>query len=39
VDTNVTRNVGPAFERQGWDALILHYLGVDHIGHSVGANR
>ena len=39
VDTNVTRNVEPALMRQDWDVLILHYLGVDHIGHLSGPNR
>ncbi|RKP14944.1 alkaline-phosphatase-like protein [Piptocephalis cylindrospora] len=37
VDRNVTRHVPSALNRKGeWDALILHYLGLDHIGHSGG---
>lgn len=37
VDTNVTENVIPELGRlDEWDYLILHYLGVDHIGHSHG---
>ncbi len=45
VDRNVTRHLPRAFSpRDGgapgyalsWDALILHYLGVDHIGHGGG---
>ena len=37
VDTNVTENVIPELNRlDDWDILILHYLGVDHIGHSHG---
>ena len=37
VDTNVTDNVIPELGRLNeWDFLILHYLGVDHIGHSHG---
>ncbi|KAG5437593.1 hypothetical protein PCANB_000630 [Pneumocystis canis] len=36
VDTNVTRNIYPEMQRTDWDALILHYLGLDHIGHLGG---
>ncbi|RWS05639.1 GPI ethanolamine phosphate transferase 2-like protein [Dinothrombium tinctorium] len=39
VDTNVTENLIPELtpERlEQWDYLILHYLGVDHIGHAHG---
>ncbi|ORX92581.1 alkaline phosphatase-like protein [Basidiobolus meristosporus CBS 931.73] len=36
VDVNVTRHVGPELESAEWDTLILHYLGLDHIGHSSG---
>ncbi|CCJ30652.1 unnamed protein product [Pneumocystis jirovecii] len=36
VDTNVTRNVYPEMQRNDWDVLILHYLGLDHIGHLGG---
>lgn len=37
VDTNVTENMLPELNRTAeWDILILHYLGVDHIGHSYG---
>ncbi len=37
VDANVTRHL----ERQlrpdaDWDVLVLHYLGLDHAGHSLG---
>eukprot|EP01114_Cavostelium_apophysatum_P013209 TRINITY_DN3141_c0_g1_i1.p1 TRINITY_DN3141_c0_g1~~TRINITY_DN3141_c0_g1_i1.p1 ORF type:complete len:632 (+),score=53.61 TRINITY_DN3141_c0_g1_i1:66-1961(+) len=41
VDLNVTRNVPSQFTEQefdNWDVLILHYLGLDHIGHSAGPN-
>ncbi|ANB13858.1 Las21p [Sugiyamaella lignohabitans] len=38
VDNNVTRHIdyelGPG--RESWDTLILHYLGLDHIGHKGG---
>lgn len=37
VDFNVTRHLdselGPG---AAWDALVLHYLGLDHIGHKLG---
>ncbi|EEB07438.1 GPI anchor biosynthesis protein Gpi7 [Schizosaccharomyces japonicus yFS275] len=41
VDTNVTRHLGHilATDKEGklpWDAVIMHYLGVDHIGHLHG---
>ncbi|EPS39021.1 hypothetical protein H072_7217 [Dactylellina haptotyla CBS 200.50] len=36
VDNNVTRHVNPELKQQDWDALILHYLGLDHIGHKTG---
>ena len=40
VDSNVTEKVLPEV-RQGhldWDYLIMHYLGLDHIGHVFGSN-
>ncbi|XP_066143840.1 GPI ethanolamine phosphate transferase 2 [Euwallacea fornicatus] len=36
VDNNVTRNVEVELERLNWDVMILHYLGLDHIGHVLG---
>lgn len=36
VDLNVTRNVDRELERNDWDVMILHYLGLDHIGHMEG---
>lgn len=36
VDANVTRNVLAELQRDDWDAMILHYLGLDHIGHWQG---
>ncbi|KAM0745944.1 alkaline phosphatase-like protein [Meredithblackwellia eburnea MCA 4105] len=37
VDTNVTRHLnGYLREDADWDALILHYLGLDHVGHLGG---
>ncbi|KAF3081572.1 major facilitator super transporter protein [Orbilia oligospora] len=36
VDNNVTRHVAPELQQPDWDAMILHYLGLDHIGHKTG---
>ncbi|KAI8510033.1 hypothetical protein Bbelb_124610 [Branchiostoma belcheri] len=36
VDENVTRHVVPELSCQDWDVMILHYLGLDHIGHLAG---
>jgi ethanolaminephosphotransferase len=37
VDTNVTRHLATEFYNQSsWDIMILHFLGLDHIGHSLG---
>lgn len=36
VDNNVTRNLDKELEKLDWDMLILHYLGLDHIGHIAG---
>ncbi|XP_065770057.1 GPI ethanolamine phosphate transferase 2 isoform X3 [Muntiacus reevesi] len=36
VDDNVTRHLDKVLKRQDWDVLILHYLGLDHIGHVSG---
>lgn len=36
VDRNVTRNVRAALTSSDWDVLVLHYLGLDHIGHVEG---
>lgn len=39
VDLNVTRHIPKQLkETNDWDVLILHYLGLDHIGHKGGAN-
>ncbi|CUS21093.1 LAQU0S02e05710g1_1 [Lachancea quebecensis] len=38
VDLNVTRHLPQQLQSQdSWDVLILHYLGLDHIGHKGGA--
>ncbi|KAG7276917.1 hypothetical protein CRUP_010237 [Coryphaenoides rupestris] len=36
VDNNVTRHLDSTLKRDDWDLLILHYLGLDHIGHMSG---
>ncbi|XP_013405157.1 GPI ethanolamine phosphate transferase 2 [Lingula anatina] len=36
VDDNVTRHLPDELERTDWDVMILHYLGLDHIGHLAG---
>ncbi|XP_061490046.1 GPI ethanolamine phosphate transferase 2 isoform X2 [Rhineura floridana] len=36
VDDNVTRHLDHVLKREDWDLLILHYLGLDHIGHLSG---
>jgi ethanolaminephosphotransferase len=39
VDQNVTRHVPEELVKDDWDAMILHYLGLDHIGHKAGPMR
>lgn len=36
VDNNVTRHLDGELADNDWDALIVHYLGLDHIGHKGG---
>ncbi|WAR23878.1 PIGG-like protein [Mya arenaria] len=36
VDDNVTRHLDDELKADDWDMMILHYLGLDHIGHTVG---
>uniref|UniRef100_H3CKP2 Phosphatidylinositol glycan anchor biosynthesis class G (EMM blood group) n=1 Tax=Tetraodon nigroviridis TaxID=99883 RepID=H3CKP2_TETNG len=36
VDNNVTRHLDSTLKRDDWEILILHYLGLDHIGHISG---
>ncbi|KAF2652128.1 alkaline phosphatase-like protein [Lophiostoma macrostomum CBS 122681] len=36
VDNNVTRHVPEELLNSDWNALIMHYLGLDHIGHKTG---
>ncbi|KAL8817865.1 MAG: hypothetical protein Q9223_003384 [Gallowayella weberi] len=39
VDFNVTRNVPAALAQTDWNGMVLHYLGLDHIGHKSGPHR
>ncbi|WAO91006.1 GPI ethanolamine phosphate transferase 2 [Fusarium falciforme] len=36
VDNNVTRNIAGELENNDWGLMVLHYLGLDHIGHKAG---
>ncbi len=36
VDQNVTRHVPVELTQTDWSVMILHYLGLDHIGHKSG---
>ncbi len=36
MDNNVTRHLNKELNEQDWDIMILHYLGLDHVGHSLG---
>lgn len=36
VDNNVTRHVPEELQNQDWNTVVLHYLGLDHIGHKTG---
>ncbi|KKZ64982.1 hypothetical protein EMCG_09108 [[Emmonsia] crescens] len=38
VDNNVTRHVPEELMMDDWSAMIMHYLGLDHIGHKSGPN-
>ncbi|PQQ18193.1 hypothetical protein Pyn_38946 [Prunus yedoensis var. nudiflora] len=38
VDQNVSRHLGHELNKDDWDFLILHYLGLDHVGHIGGRN-
>ena len=39
VDNNVTRHVPQELMEDDWNGMILHYLGLDHIGHKSGPRR
>ncbi|KAL8584644.1 hypothetical protein ACOMHN_002373 [Nucella lapillus] len=33
VDVNVTRHLDKELGEEDWDVMVLHYLGLDHLGH------
>lgn len=39
VDNGVIKHIFPYLQNGGWDILIGHFLGVDHVGHRVGPDR
>lgn len=39
VDNNVTRHLPEELQRDDWNTMILHFLGLDHIGHKAGPGR
>lgn len=39
VDDNVTRHIPSELKRSDWNGMIMHYLGLDHIGHKSGPRR
>lgn len=39
VDNNVTRHVPQELKKSDWNGMILHFLGLDHIGHKSGPKR
>ncbi|KAK4153739.1 GPI ethanolamine phosphate transferase 2 [Chaetomidium leptoderma] len=36
VDNNVTRHIADELKGDDWNTMVLHYLGLDHIGHKGG---
>lgn len=39
MDNNVTRHVPQELKKSDWNGMILHFLGLDHIGHKSGSKR
>lgn len=39
VDNNVTRHIADELKNDDWNTMVLHYLGLDHIGHKGGPRR
>lgn len=39
VDNNVTRHITDELGNEDWNTMVLHYLGLDHIGHKGGPRR
>ncbi|KAG7571757.1 Type I phosphodiesterase/nucleotide pyrophosphatase/phosphate transferase [Arabidopsis suecica] len=38
VDRNISRHLPDELNSDDWNLLILHYLGLDHVGHTGGRN-
>lgn len=36
VDDNITRHIEKEFKQTDWNVTVMHYLGLDHIGHLAG---
>ena len=36
VDNNVTRHIADEMKNDDWSAMVMHFLGLDHIGHKTG---
>lgn len=36
VDNNVTRHIPHEMENEDWSVMVMHFLGLDHIGHKTG---
>lgn len=36
MDNNVTRHIDEELMKDDWDGMVMHYLGLDHIGHKAG---
>lgn len=36
VDNNVTRHISHEMENDDWSVMVMHFLGLDHIGHKTG---
>ena len=39
MDNNVTRHVPEELQQNDWNTMIMHFLGLDHIGHKAGPGR
>ena len=39
VDNNVTRHISHELKEDDWNGIIMHFLGLDHIGHKSGPRR
>jgi ethanolaminephosphotransferase len=39
VDNNVTRHIPEELQNDDWNTMVLHYLGLDHIGHKAGPRK